>query len=119
MRILVVEDSPDIRDGMIELLALEGYDVAAAEDGRAALALLESGTPLPELILLDLIMPGMDGYQFLEELRRRERISSIPVIIMTANQEAKGLGTTGFIRKPIAVDRLLAMIGALIRPSGG
>jgi DNA-binding response OmpR family regulator len=116
-RILVVDDSIDIRESLFDLLRMEEYEVELAEEGQKALNYLNAATTLPDLILLDLLMPVKDGYQLLCDLRADGRISGIPVIIMTANQmqDAKSLGTAGFLRKPLAPGKLLAMIRAVIR----
>ncbi len=111
-RILVIEDDPNIREAITEVLAMEGFEAIAAEHGQAGLDCLSSGTPLPDVILLDLLMPIKDGYQFRAEQKMNPRISEIPVIVMTANQmqDAKSLGTAGFLRKPVSIEDLLSAI---------
>lgn len=81
--ILIVEDDRDIRDVLAEILAEEGYQVLAAEDGAEGLRRLAEG-PTPDLILLDLMMPRMDGYQFREEQRKNPEWSPIPLVLLTA-----------------------------------
>jgi signal transduction histidine kinase/CheY-like chemotaxis protein len=81
-RVLVVEDDLDTRSWLRRMLEKDGWQVSAAENGRAALAAL-SGTQ-PDLVLLDLIMPEMDGFEFLDELRRNEAGRRVPVIVITA-----------------------------------
>jgi CheY-like chemotaxis protein len=81
-RVLVVDDDPDLRRCLRDLLEKEGLEVDEAGDGRAALSLLNERWP--GLILLDLLMPGMDGFAFLGELRRRGEGRSVPVVVLTA-----------------------------------
>jgi CheY-like chemotaxis protein len=111
--ILVVEDDPATRHALSLLLEGQGYHVAAAEDGRAALAYLDAGKP-PALILLDLMMPGMDGWRFRHEQTRRRQLASIPVIILSAadsvEQHARSLGAAGCLQKPLDFDALLSMV---------
>jgi CheY-like chemotaxis protein len=80
--ILLVEDDRDTRDMMRRTLEREGWEVTEAENGQAGLTALERSQP--ELIVLDLLMPGMDGFQFVEAIRRNESWRSIPVVVVTA-----------------------------------
>ena len=115
MKILVIEDDADIREVLSLLLSMEGFDVSVAEDGLSALEYLRSAAALPDLVLLDLVMPFMDGYQFRREQKLDPRLSQIPVIIMTANQlpEDQTLGAAGFLRKPVALDQVVVSIRAI------
>src|SRR5262245_16584762 len=81
-RILVVDDDQATRQGMACLLEAEGYDVAEAANGSEALSRLR-GEPLPTLIVLDLMMPGMDGFQFRSEQERDPALGRIPVVIVS------------------------------------
>lgn len=112
-RILIIEDDGDIRDGLSELLTLEGFEVELASDGQRGIDYLRATPQTPDVILLDLIMPVKDGYQFRDEQLADQRLSKIPVVIMTANrtQDIKSLGTKGFLRKPVSIDDLLSVIG--------
>ncbi len=114
-RILIVEDADDLRAIMGELLEEEGYEVIGAENGREALDRLASTEPLPRLILLDLMMPQMDGYEFRAEQRKHPRLSAIPVLLMTARGEldarADELGVSGCLKKPFKdIETILAII---------
>ena len=81
--IFVVDDDPDLRELLGELLAEEGYAARLVENGRKALDLLASGVR-PALILLDLMMPEMNGFEFLDEVRQRDDWRNIPIIVVTA-----------------------------------
>jgi len=82
--VLVVDDDEDIRLAMSDTLEAEGYAVLLAENGLDALAKLRASSALPNLILLDLMMPEMDGFEFITELRRHDEWRSIPVVVITA-----------------------------------
>src|SRR4051794_28574938 len=82
--ILVVDDDPDLRDTLGQILEDEGYSVAAASNGREALAYLRE-RPAPSLILLDLMMPVMDGWQFRSEQRLDSVLAKIPVLVISAS----------------------------------
>ena len=109
---LIVDDDPDIRDAVGECLRYEGYDVHSAADGRAALNTLEFGLK-PDVILLDLMMPILNGFDVLSALRTRPEWKSIPVVIVSANRGYNADDLTGavsILRKPVSVDRLLAAV---------
>lgn len=103
-RILVVEDAEDISSMMVELLADEGFDVESAPTGRQALAHLRSAPTVPGLILLDLMMPDMDGYEFRAEQKKDPKLAAIPVLLMTAAVDPQAkvaeLGVQGLLKKP-------------------
>src|SRR5205814_8831977 len=84
-RILVVDDDPDIRDSLREVLEDEGYDVSCVGNGREALDHLKAASPRPCVILLDLMMPVMDGWQFRREQKKLEpELANIPLVVITA-----------------------------------
>ena len=111
--ILVVEDDIDIREAIAFLLTDEGYDVACACDGNEALSYLHEGHK-PALIVLDIMMPGMDGYAFREAQRLEPAIAEIPVILLSAStnlaQRAKVLGAAAALEKPVRVEQLVKVI---------
>ena len=111
--VLLIEDDLDIAEAMLDVLMDEGYEVAHAANGREALALLHS-QPEPSVILLDLMMPEMDGAQFREEQMRDPKLAQIPVIVLSADrkiaEKARELGVHTFLVKPLGPEQLLAMV---------
>ena len=114
-QVLVVDDNADIRALVSEFLADEGYEVRAATNGRDALAVLASWRP--DVILLDLMMPEMDGWAFLATQQRHLELVRIPVIVMSASYNLRGgtgrIAATDIVAKPFAIDQLLAKVAAL------
>lgn len=110
-RVLIVEDDEDIARNLRDLLEGEGHAVEWASNGREALDYLRASPELPSLILLDLMMPVMDGYQFRKEQEMDARIAWIPVVLMTADGhiEAKKykVGAKMYISKPVEVEAIL------------
>ena len=115
--VLIVEDNTDLAYGLRNNLEIEGYDVDVAEDGSAGLA--RARTLGPDLIILDLMLPGMDGYRVLKALR--EGGDDVPVLILTAHGEeadkVRGfrLGADDYVTKPFGLLELMARVAALLR----
>jgi CheY-like chemotaxis protein len=108
--ILVVDDDDDIRFDLRQVLEDEGYHVMTARHGKEALERLREGDR-PCLILLDLMMPVMDGTEFLEHQRGDPAIANVPVVVVTAFVDrAGGLHTAGLIPKPVEIDPLLSTV---------
>ncbi|WP_164016863.1 response regulator [Pyxidicoccus trucidator] len=111
-RILVVEDDRYIRDAIRELLEDEGHTVICAENGAQGLAELERMRLSPDIILLDLMMPVKDGFQFRTEQRADARFAQIPVVVMSADPRLDShrsvLDARAYLRKPVDIDQLLA-----------
>jgi signal transduction histidine kinase/DNA-binding response OmpR family regulator len=107
--VLIVEDDEDIRDSLREVLSFEGYHVVTAGNGREALELLQSGVK-PSVVFLDLMMPVMNGFEFLDALRKIDFLSTLPVIIVSAwpREADRAPDIQGVIKKPIDVAQLLA-----------
>ena len=118
--ILVIDDNPDLRETLVLLLADHGLTVTTVASGREALALLASGGR-PNLILLDLMMPEMNGWQFLEHLRSDAAFASIPVVIMTAHTATDPVPAPAreMLRKPFSGATLLAAIARWATPADG
>jgi CheY-like chemotaxis protein len=112
-RILVIEDDPNIRGVYSTLLQDDGYRVALAVDGQDGLDQLD---PAPDLIILDLLMPSMDGHQFLERLRDLHH-RRIPVLVVTAGNAAAVDGAQAVMQKPFDVEALLLRVSDLLRPN--
>jgi CheY-like chemotaxis protein len=106
--VLVVDDENDIREAMSELLAEEGYVVFGAGDGAEALKQLRDHHPA--VVLLDLMMPGMNGWEFRAAQKGDPDLSTIPVIVLSALGRVAGLDAAGYIEKPFEVQQLLDAI---------
>ncbi len=108
-RVLVVDDDPDILDALSEILEAEGYEVQRARNGREALQRLEQGHP--NLILLDLMMPVMDGWEFARSLDPRARP---PIVVLSADRnvsiKASEIGALGWLAKPFELSELLSVV---------
>ena len=111
---LVVEDDTDIRQALEEIIGEHGFAAVGARNGREALDFLSRATELPCLILLDLMMPVMDGATFREAQRRDPRIAAIPVVVLSAyrdlDRRAVGLDAVSVLNKPPSVHELLAVL---------
>src|SRR5262249_33978343 len=112
--VLIVEDDAATRDALALLLELQGYGTALAHDGAEALAYLRAHAP-PRLILLDLMMPVMDGQQFLWARRGSPPLEDIPAVLCSAGRRidgaaAQALGADDLLHKPVEPDELLATV---------
>lgn len=120
-RILIVEDNADLAAGVEYNLKLEGYDVRIAGDGPSAVDIAAQWRP--ELVLLDLMLPGIDGYKVLQTIRGQSEGAHVPVIILSARGEeadkVRGfrLDADQYVTKPFSVLELIERIGALLRRS--
>src|SRR5512138_1556906 len=105
-RVLIVEDDVDIRETLAELLATAGYDTAQAANGRDGLD--QARRAPPDLIVLDLMMPVMDGWQFRSAQRGDPALAPIPVIVISASGPSSSIDADLFLQKPFPMDRLVA-----------
>ena len=114
MRVLVVDDDYALLDAVKDVLEDEGYEVSVAANGLEALKELRRGAR-PNVILLDLMMPVMNGWEFREEQLRDQSLAAIPTVIITAHnrpdESARELGAVSCIRKPVKPEQLLSTVG--------
>ena len=119
--IFIVEDEPDILDVLSYNLKREGFDVKSSQNGADSIALIQKSKP--DLVLLDLMLPGMDGLEVCRNLKTDERSISIPIIMVTAKGEESdvvlglGIGADDYIAKPFSPKELIARVKAVIRRS--
>jgi CheY-like chemotaxis protein len=107
--VLVVDDDDDIREVIAEILRAEGYDVVCASNGAQALEELHKERH-PDLVLLDLMMPIMSGWEVLEEIQAEEGLARIPVVVVSAMSAP---GACEQLAKPVDLDHLLSTVGRL------
>jgi two-component system, chemotaxis family, chemotaxis protein CheY len=116
--ILLVEDDRDIRDSLLDALAEAGYEVHGAVDGLDALDKLRGTATPPNLILLDLMMPRMNGSEFRKAVLEEDRWKDIPVLLLTADAQARAkaeeLAVTGYLRKPVKLSDLFRAVANAI-----
>jgi CheY-like chemotaxis protein len=112
--VLVVEDDVDIRQALVEILEDHGFGALSARDGAEALSILSHATELPCVILLDLMMPVMDGATFRQVQRQDPRLASIPVVVLSAyrdvDRHAAPLDAVSVLRKPPSVRELVTVL---------
>jgi CheY-like chemotaxis protein len=115
--VLIVEDDADLREMMAQLLTLEGYETATVANGREALEYLHNAVA-PNVILLDLMMPVMDGWQFRREQARHAALADIPVIIVSAagRDRIQQIDADAYLLKPVDLDELLARVTQYCSP---
>ena len=108
--VLVVDDDPDIRDTLREVIEAEGFAVVCAADGQKALEALDRGLR-PSLVVLDLMMPLMSGWELLAAIRAERALADLPVAVISASGgRASPPGATCFLQKPIDLDTLIELV---------
>jgi CheY-like chemotaxis protein len=110
-RLLIVDDDPELRQSAVDALSDAGYDTAVAGNGWEALAATQ-GPHVPQLILLDLMMPDMNGWQFREAQQRDARIRDIPLVVITASRDLVNhpIDADGVLLKPFGLNDLLGQV---------
>ncbi len=111
-RVLVVDDEFDLLETVRAILEAEGYDVEVAANGRQALEQLVAGDP-PDVLLVDVMMPILGGFELLEELDKIPAMRQVPVVMMSAAQapaRRRGIGWRAFLRKPFTLDALVGTV---------
>jgi CheY-like chemotaxis protein len=113
--VFVVDDDEDIRSALSDVLGVEGYSVETAINGLDALGKLQRGL-MPDVMLLDLMMPVMSGLELLDYLHRQRPEDELPVIVVSANRgyDAEDLGVSAVVRKPCEVEQLLRSIEQVV-----
>ena len=118
--VLVVDDDEGLREGLVEYLELFGFRTSAASDGLEALAVLEKD-PLPALIVLDLMMPRMNGVDFRARQRADARLADIPVLVLTASHQGRAqseaLGAAGYFAKPLDLEAFITAVSRYVAPA--
>jgi len=114
---MIVEDNQDGREGMAILLRMEGFQVTSATNGYEALRVAESARP--DLVITDIVMPGLDGIEMIKSLRRISGFTSLPIVVLTAHGKEKAedaikAGATRTMIKPVVVKEFLALINNLL-----
>ena len=109
--VLIVEDDAELRDMMAQLLTLEGFAATAVANGREALEYLGRGNR-PDIILLDLMMPVMDGWEFRRKQQSDPALAAVPVVVLSAldHRRAAEVDAVAFLKKPLDFDRLLELV---------
>jgi CheY-like chemotaxis protein len=111
LTVLLVEDDHDVRVSVRSLLEDEGYVVLTVADGRSALELLQQRLPRPSLIILDLLLPLMDGWHVVARLRQNDELAQIPIVILSAWRElVPPPGAVGVLHKPFDAHALLQLV---------
>jgi CheY-like chemotaxis protein len=114
--ILLAEDDDDLREAMLETLKEAGYSVFAVSNGQDGLDWLHEVEPLPALILLDLMMPVMDGWQFRELQRVDPKASKVPVVVLSAMGSHPTIDAVEYLKKPTKVGPLLELVARVCGP---
>jgi CheY-like chemotaxis protein len=110
-KVLIVEDDEDVRESLADVLSARGYQTLTAENGNVALSMIRDMKP--SLVLLDLMMPVMDGYQFLQSQAEDPWLADVPVVLVTAQRPARKLAFSsvrGVIEKPLDLRSLLSVV---------
>ena len=116
-RILIIDDEPRLRQAMMDMLTYVGYETVGAGDGIVGLQLMSER--LPDLVIADVLMPRLDGYELLRQIRENPQTQNIPVILVSgvaeyrAVQQGLALGALEYVSKPFAVEELISAVRAV------
>jgi CheY-like chemotaxis protein len=113
--VLVVEDEEDLREMVRDALELNGYSVVTASDGQEALGKLD-GIDRPCVVLLDLLMPGVNGWDFVEMFRKRSEMAKVPIVVHSSAPDSAPPGVTRVLQKPVLFDQLLSVVREYCTP---
>ena len=122
-KILVIEDDANIRESLVELLEMKSFELISAENGTEGLKLAQDN--LPDLIVCDVMMPGMNGYEVVEAIRKDSRMKNLPLIFLSAKaMEAdidygKKLGANSYLTKPFRAQDLFSVVDELLNNNSG
>jgi CheY-like chemotaxis protein len=112
--ILIIEDDESIRTMIASVLEIEGYSISAASNGKHAIDIISKG-PTPDIILLDMMMPVMNGWDFLDFIRSNAATAKIPIVVVSAYSEiAKSVKPQAVVPKPVQLKSLLSAIEKLV-----
>lgn len=117
-KILVIEDDENIRESLVELLEMRSYDLVSADNGNRGLELAQSARP--DLILCDVMMPGLSGYEVIEQIRRNALLKNVPFVFLSAKamdndvQRGKDLGANTYLTKPFKAQELFSVVDKLL-----
>jgi DNA-binding response OmpR family regulator len=115
--VLIAEDEANIAESLSFILGREGHDVVTVADGEAALLRLRSG--LPDLLILDVMLPGLNGFEVLKAIRADARLKALPVIVLTAKTQAhdrelaESIGVAAYVTKPFSNRDIVELVGRL------
>ena len=118
VRLLLVDDDTDATEALADILSCRGYEVAIADNGVQALQSLQHGPP-PDVLILDLSMPFMNGWELIRELGKSRELATIPVIVVSALGHLQSVSAHARLSKPIDLEALLRILGNLVKPSPG
>lgn len=109
--VLLIDDSIDIREAFQILMEMEGFNVVTLESAKAGLDYLSKPENAPDIVILDLTMPEMDGHEFLKVRTERQIAMNIPILVFSAHRQTEVLpGTVGWAKKPVDIDNLIDLI---------
>lgn len=113
--ILLVEDDPDVRDSLQDILEDEGFDVVPASNGKQAIDFLTlNDPPRADLVILDLLMPMVSGWEVLEHMSAEPRLAGVPVIVLSAVMTPRPERAQGFVRKPFSLEAFVGEVRSVL-----